>query len=202
MPERLRGETAVFDIKIKSKMLVETGRRITARHIRELDKAGVKSLDVPSEYLVDKIIAHDIVDAETGEIIAAANDALTGEQVEAILKAGIKEIRTLFVNDLDRGPYMSDTLRLDSTTTRLEALVEIYRMMRPGEPPTKDAAEQLFQNLFFNAERYDLSVVGRMKFNRRLGSRGAYRPRRAQHRGYSGGDPHAARYPQRQRPDR
>jgi len=169
VPERLRGETAAFDIKTKGKTLVETGRRVTARHIRELEKADVKKLDVPRDYLVDKIIAHDVVDEETGEIIAAANDALTEEQVDALLKAGLKEIRTLFVNDLDRGPYLSDTLRLDPTSSRMEALVEIYRMMRPGEPPTKDAAEQLFDNLFFNAERYDLSVVGRMKFNRRLG---------------------------------
>ena len=85
------------------------------------------------------------------------------------MRAGIESIETLYVNDLDRGPFISNTLRIDTTTNRLEALVEIYRMMRPGEPPTKDAAENLFQNLFFNPERYDLSAVGRMKFNRRVG---------------------------------
>ena len=116
-----------------------------------------------------KVLAHDIVNTETGEILAKANEILTVPTVGKLIESGITEIRTLYVNDLDRGPYISDTLRIDPTKTRLEALVEIYRMMRPGEPPTKDAAENLFQNLFFNGERYDLSPVGRMKFNRRVG---------------------------------
>lgn len=169
VPERLRGETAAFDIKIKNKVLVEEGRRVTARHIRELESADVNSLVVPSEYLVGKAVAHDVVDPGTGELIAKANDELTLEQVNAVIEAGIGEIRTLYINDLDKGPYLSSTLRIDPTKTQLEALVEIYRMMRPGEPPTKDAAENLFQNLFFTPERYDLSAVGRMKFNRRVG---------------------------------
>ncbi len=169
VPERLRGETATFDIKVKGKVIVEEGRRITARAIRELDKADVKSLVMPSDYLIGKIVAHDVLDESSGELIAKANDELTPEQVEALEKAGIKEIKTLFVNDLDHGPYISSTLRIDSTTSELEAQVEIYRMMRPGEPPTKEAAQNLFTNLFFNDERYDLSAVGRMKFNRRVG---------------------------------
>jgi len=169
VPSRFRGETAAFDVKLGSKVIVEEGRRITARHVREMEKSKTTSLPVPEEYLVGKILAHDIVDTETGELIATANDELTAESVEKLIEAGVKEIRTLFVNDLDRGPFISNTLRIDATTTRLEALVEIYRMMRPGEPPTKDAAENLFHNLFFNAERYDLSAVGRMKFNRRVG---------------------------------
>ncbi len=169
VPERLRGETAAFDIKIKSKLLVEEGRRVTARHIRELEKAGVTSLVVPDTYLVGKTIAHNLADAETGELIAKANDELTEEQVQAIVEAGVDEIRTLYVNDLDKGPYISNTLRIDPSHTPLEALVEIYRMMRPGEPPTKEAAETLFNNLFFSSDRYDLSAVGRMKFNRRIG---------------------------------
>jgi DNA-directed RNA polymerase subunit beta len=167
--ERLRGETAQFDIKVGRKMIVEKDRRITVRHVRELEKAKVKHLDVEPDYLEGRILAHDIVDTETGELLAAANDELTPEAIEVILASGIKKIHTLFVNDLDRGPFISNTLRIDSTQTRLEALVEIYRVMRPGEPPTKDAAENLFQNLFFNPERYDLSAVGRMKFNRRVG---------------------------------
>jgi DNA-directed RNA polymerase subunit beta len=169
VPSRFRGETAAFDIKLGSKVIVEEGRRITARHVREMEKSKVKTVPVPEEYLVGKILAHDIVDTETGELIATANDELTDESIEKLVEAGVEEIRTLFVNDLDRGPFISNTLRIDGTTTRLEALVEIYRMMRPGEPPTKDAAENLFHNLFFNAERYDLSAVGRMKFNRRVG---------------------------------
>ncbi len=172
VPERLRGETATFDVKIKSKVLVEEGRRITARHVRDLEQSGVKKLEVPSIYLEGKILAHDIVDTDSGELLASANDELTAETVDALIEAGVEKLETLWVNELDRGPYISNTLRIDATTNRLEALVEIYRMMRPGEPPTKDAAENLFHNLFFNAERYDLSAVGRMKFNRRVGRDG------------------------------
>jgi DNA-directed RNA polymerase subunit beta len=169
IPQRLRGETASFEIRVGKKVIVEEGRRITARHVRDLEEANVKRLPVPTEYLQGKVLAHDIVNTETGEILAKANEILTVPTVAKLIENGITEIRTLFVNDLDRGPYISDTLRIDPTKTRLEALVEIYRMMRPGEPPTKDAAENLFQNLFFNGERYDLSPVGRMKFNRRVG---------------------------------
>ncbi len=167
--ERLKGETANFDIKVGRKTIVEKDRRITMRHIRELEKAKVKQLEVPPEYLEGRILANDIVDQETGELIASANDELTAESMEKLLESGVKKIETLYVNDLDRGPFISNTLRIDATKSRLEALVEVYRVMRPGEPPTKDAAENLFQNLFFNPERYDLSAVGRMKFNRRVG---------------------------------
>ncbi|ANO50625.1 DNA-directed RNA polymerase subunit beta [Woeseia oceani] len=169
VPERLRGETAIFDIKLGRKLIVEEGRRITAKHVREMENSKVTDLVVPPEYLEGKVLAHDVVDTETGELLAAANDDLTPELIEALIAAGIEHIRTLYVNDLDHGAYISNTLKIDPSTTRLEALVEIYRMMRPGEPPTKEAAENLFQNLFFNADRYDLSSVGRMKFNRRVG---------------------------------
>jgi DNA-directed RNA polymerase subunit beta len=169
IPERLRGDTATFDIKLGRKLIVEEGRRITAKHVRDMSKSTVKKLTVPTEYLEGKILAHDVIDTETGELLAAANAELTLELIEALIAAGIENIRTLFVNDLDRGPFISNTLNIDPSTTRLEALVEIYRMMRPGEPPTKEAAENLFQNLFFNPDRYDLSAVGRMKFNRRVG---------------------------------
>jgi len=169
IPQRLRGETASFEIRVGKKVIVEEGRRITARHVKELEEAGVKRLPVPTEYLQGKVLSHDIVNTETGEVLAKANEILSVPTVAKLIENGITEIQTLFVNDLDRGPYISDTLRIDPTKTRLEALVEIYRMMRPGEPPTKDAAENLFQNLFFNGERYDLSPVGRMKFNRRVG---------------------------------
>jgi DNA-directed RNA polymerase subunit beta len=169
VPERLRGETATFDIKVGDKVVVESGRRVTARHIRELEKANLSQLEVPDEYLVGKILAHDVVDTSSGELVAEANAELTPELVQKIRDAGIDKIDTLYVNDLDRGPYISHTLRIDSTRTQLEALVEIYRMMRPGEPPTKEAAENLFQSLFFSEDRYDLSSVGRMKFNLRIG---------------------------------
>ncbi len=169
IPERLRGDTANFDIKIKGELLVEKGRRITARHIKQLEKAGLKTLSVPLEYLVGKSLARPIVDKTSGEILANANDELTEELIATLVEAGVKSLETIFTNDLDRGPFIADTLRLDTTSNALEAQVEIYRMMRPGEPPTKDAAETLFKNLFFNSDRYDLSAVGRMKFNRRLG---------------------------------
>src|SRR3981189_2453307 len=162
IPQRWRGETAAFEIRVGKKVIVEEGRRITARHVKELEEAGVKRLPVPTEYMQGKVLAHDIVNTETGEILAKANEILTVPTVGKLIESGIAEIRPLYVNDLDRGPYISDTLRIDPTKTRLEALVEIYRMMRPGEPPTKDAAENLFANLFFNSERYDLSAVGRM----------------------------------------
>ncbi|MCW8975953.1 MAG: DNA-directed RNA polymerase subunit beta, partial [Sedimenticola sp.] len=169
VPERLRGETATFDIKVGKDVIVEAGRRVTARHIRELEKAGAKSLEVPFDFLYGKTLAHDIVDEETGELLASANDELTAETLESLTENGIKKIEVLFTNDLDVGPYLSTTLRIDSTANALEAQVEIYRMMRPGEPPTKEAAEKLFNSLFFSPERYDLSAVGRMKFNKRLG---------------------------------
>ncbi|OQX43452.1 MAG: DNA-directed RNA polymerase subunit beta, partial [Candidatus Sedimenticola endophacoides] len=169
VPERLRGDTATFDIKVKSEVLVETGRRITQRHIRELEKAGVKSLEVPYDYLHGKLLATNLVDTETGELIASANDEITEELLEMIIDKGIKKIDTLFTNDLDHGPYVAHTLRIDPAKSQLEAQVEIYRMMRPGEPPTKEAAQNLFNGLFFTDDRYDLSAVGRMKFNKRLG---------------------------------
>ena len=169
VPERLRGETATFDIKVGDKVIVESGRRVTARHIREIERAGLTQLVVPEDYLVGRILSHDVVDAKTGELLAEANAELTAELVQKIRDAGIDKIDTLYVNDLDRGPYISNTLRIDPTRSQMEALVEIYRMMRPGEPPTKEAAENLFQGLFFNEDRYDLSAVGRMKFNLRLG---------------------------------
>ncbi|MBW9264844.1 MAG: DNA-directed RNA polymerase subunit beta [Candidatus Thiodiazotropha sp. (ex. Lucinisca nassula)] len=168
VPERLRGETVSFDIKVSSKVIVEAGRRITARHIRDLEKAGVKKLDVPRDFVYGKVLAHNVVDKGTGELIAEANTEITDELFESLVENGVKKLNTLFTNDLDHGAFISDTLRIDPTTNELEAQVEIYRMMRPGEPPTKEAAQNLFNNLFFTSDRYDLSAVGRMKFNRRL----------------------------------
>ena len=169
VPSRLRGEVAAFDILDKSgKVLIEEGRRITARHIRLLEDAKVNQLPVPEDYLIGRTLAHDLVDTDTGEILFESNTEITGEILEKVLSSDAKSIETLYTNELDCGPFISETLRIDPTHNQLEALVEIYRMMRPGEPPTKESAETLFQNLFFTPERYDLSVVGRMKFNRRL----------------------------------
>ena len=168
IPSRLRGQTLPVDLKIKSKVVVEANKRITARHVRELEQAKISSLKVEDDFLIGKVLAKDIFNQETGEVLVSANTEIDNSIIEVIREANIAEIQTLYINDLDKGPYISTTLRADPTSNRLEALVEIYRMMRPGEPPTKDSAEQLFQNLFFNPERYDLSEVGRMKFNRRL----------------------------------
>ncbi len=167
---RLRGETALFDIvDANGEVIVEESRRITARHIRLMEKAGLERLSVPLEYVLGRVISKKLVDPVTGELIAEANSELSVDLLEALVSASISEIDTLYTNDLDSGPFISDTLRIDPTNNQLEALVEIYRMMRPGEPPTKESAEGLFQGLFFVEERYDLSGVGRMKFNRRLG---------------------------------
>ena len=167
---RLRGETARFEITDPDgEVIVEEGARITARHIRIMEDAGLEQLEVPLEYVCGHILANDIVDSETGEIVVACNTVITEEVLAKFAEVGLDEFNTIYTNDLDCGPFISDTLNADSSTNRLEALVEIYRMMRPGEPPTKEAAENLFNNLFFAPERYDLTAVGRMKFNRRLG---------------------------------
>lgn len=167
--ERLRGEIASFEVKKAGKMIIEKGRRITARHIHQLEKAQIKTLEVPFEYILGKVLAKTIVHPETGEVLGNANDIITADMLNAFSLANVKQLDTLYINDIDRGAYISDTLRIDSTTNAQEALVEIYRMMRPGEPPTKEAAEALFKNLFFTSDRYDLSDVGRMKLNRRVG---------------------------------
>src|SRR5690554_1547973 len=170
VPSRLRGDVATFDIKDKKgNVIVEEGRRITARHIRLLEKAGVDQMEVPSEYLLGRSLAKDVIDTRTGEVLFECNTEITADILAKLAAAGVEKIETLYTNELDCGPFVSETLRIDPTRTQLEALVEIYRMMRPGEPPTKESAEALFQNLFFSEERYDLSAVGRMKFNRRIG---------------------------------
>ena len=169
VPSRLRGDVATFDIKDdKGNIIIEEGRRITARHIRLLEKAGVDQMDVPSEYLLGRSLAKDVVDTRTGELLFECNTEITIDSLNKLVAAGVQKIETLYTNELDCGAFISETLRIDPTRTQLESLVEIYRMMRPGEPPTKESAETLFQNLFFSQERYDLSAVGRMKFNRRL----------------------------------
>ena len=170
VPARLRGEVLTFPVRDKKgKVIVEEGRRITSRHIRQMETAKLTELVVSSDFVVGTSLAQDIVDAETGEVLYACNSEITEELVEQFFEKEISEFQTIYTNDLDCGPFISDTLRNDTTTSKLEAMVEIYRMMRPGEPPTKESAENLFSNLFFSPERYDLSAVGRMKFNRRLG---------------------------------
>jgi DNA-directed RNA polymerase subunit beta len=170
VPERMRGEVASFDILAKGKkVIVQKDKRITAKHIREMQEAKIDQLEVPEDFLLGRILAQNIVDKETGEVVALANDEITEETLDKFRKAGIKKINTLYVNDLNHGAFISQTLKIDDTTDELNAQVAIYRMMRPGEPPTEEAVKALFTGLFYSPERYDLSVVGRMKFNRRVG---------------------------------
>ncbi|MBK7663213.1 MAG: DNA-directed RNA polymerase subunit beta [Sterolibacteriaceae bacterium] len=170
VPDRLKGEIAKFDIFDKSgTVIVSRDKRITAKHIRDLAEAGVQKIDVPDDFLVGRVLATNVVDAETGEVLANANDELTEDLIGKLVEAGARDVKTLYINDLDRGDYISKTLKTDETADQLSARVAIYRMMRPGEPPTEDAVETLFHGLFYSAERYDLSAVGRMKFNRRVG---------------------------------
>src|SRR5881394_2743031 len=169
VPERLRGEIAKFDIVTKAgKTLVQKDKRITVKHIREMEAAGMKKLSVEPDFLVGRTLAKNVVNTETGEVIANANEEITEVVLKKILESGVAEIKTIYTNDLDQGPYISQTLRIDETVDPLNAQVAIYRMMRPGEPPTEDAVKTLFNGLFFSEDRYDLSDVGRMKFNRRV----------------------------------
>ena len=168
-PDDMKGESADFDIKGEDgEVIVASGRRINAKHVKLMKAAGSEGVRAPLEYLVGKVLGRELVDGQTGEVLAKLNDEITEELLEQLREASLTKAEILAINDLDHGAYISDTLRLDTTDSELAAQVEIYRMMRPGEPPTKDAAEGLFKNLFFNTERYDLSAVGRMKFNRRL----------------------------------
>lgn len=168
IPERLRGETAAFDIIIDNILYVEKGRRITTKHINLLKSNNISKIKVPYNYIIGKVVIKDYYNSQTGELIVSANTEISLDVLHSLIEAGFSSIETLFSNDLDYGNYISETLRVDSTVSRFDALVEIYRIMRPGEPPTKESAEYLFENLFFSEERYDLSAVGRMKFNRSL----------------------------------
>jgi DNA-directed RNA polymerase subunit beta len=170
VPERLRGEIAKFDIATKAgKVIVQKDKRITVKHIREMEAAGMKKLSVEPDFLVGRTLAKNVINTETGEVVANANEEITEVVLKKILESGVAEIKTIYTNDLDQGPYISQTLRIDETVDAMNAQVAIYRMMRPGEPPTEDAVKTLFNGLFFSEDRYDLSDVGRMKFNRRVG---------------------------------
>jgi DNA-directed RNA polymerase subunit beta len=169
VPERLRGETARFDIVDKNnKVIVAQDKKITTKHIRDMEAAGVKRVAVPDDFMLGRILAHDVVDTDSGEVIASANEEVSETVLERVRATSTSKLQTLFVNEYDQGPYISQTLRIDETIDHKSSLVAIYRMMRPGEPPTDDAVQSLFNGLFFAEERYDLSAVGRMKFNRRV----------------------------------
>jgi DNA-directed RNA polymerase subunit beta len=175
--ERLKGEVARFDISDKNgNVIVAKDKRINAKNIRDLEAASINRMSVPEDYLLGRLLATNLVNAETGEIVANANDEITEGVLANMRAAGITEFKTIYTNDLDQGPYISQTLRVDETADELTARVAIYRMMRPGEPPTEDAVQGLFARLFFNEDSYDLSKVGRMKVNARLNRNGAEGP--------------------------
>jgi DNA-directed RNA polymerase subunit beta len=203
VPERLKGETARFDIQDRDgKVIVAKDKRINAKHIRDLENAGLKLISVPEDFLVGRTLAHNVVDPDTGEILAKANEELTEDLVAKLREAGVRNFKTIYTNDLDSGPYISQTLRLDDSADQISARIAIYRMMRPGEPPTEDAVEALFNRLFYNPDTYDLSRVGRMKFNRRGRPRRVHRPDGAGQRGHPcrGQDPgRPAQRPRRSR---
>ncbi len=170
VPERWKGEVARFDITDKNgTVLVEKDKRINSKHLRELANAKIERISVPEDYLVGRVLAKNVISADTGEVIANANDEITESLLVKIRDANVHEIQTIFTNELDRGAFISLTLRTDETADQMAARVAIYRMMRPGEPPTEEAVEALFQRLFYSEESYDLSRVGRMKVNSRLG---------------------------------
>ncbi|RPH41974.1 MAG: DNA-directed RNA polymerase subunit beta [Burkholderiales bacterium] len=170
VPDRMRGEIARFDISDKDgKVIVAKDKRINAKHIREMEAAELKRISVPEDYVLGRVLATNVIDGDTGEIVAKANDELTEDLLKKMRVAAVKEFKTLYTNDLDQGPFMSQTLRADDTADQTAARIAIYRMMRPGEPPTEEAVEALFNRLFYSADAYDLSKVGRMKFNRRVG---------------------------------
>jgi DNA-directed RNA polymerase subunit beta len=169
VPERMRGEIARFDLTLKSgKTIVAKDKRITVKHVREMEQAGLHRMPVPEDFLIGRTLAHNVVDKGTGELLASANEEITDELLAKLKEADVAKIQTIYTNDLDQGPYISLTLRIDETADQTAAQVAIYRMMRPGEPPTEEAVKTLFNGLFFSEDRYDLSAVGRMKFNRRV----------------------------------
>jgi DNA-directed RNA polymerase subunit beta len=168
--ERLRGEVARFDITDKKgNVVVAKDKRVTARHTKELETSNTTHISVPEDFLLGRVLATNIVDGDTGEIIAKANDELTETLLKKLRTSGVTDLACIYTNELDQGAYISQTLRSDETADELAARVAIYRMMRPGEPPTEDAVQALFQRLFYNPDTYDLSRVGRMKFNARVG---------------------------------
>jgi DNA-directed RNA polymerase subunit beta len=167
--ERLKGEVARFDITDKAgNVVIAKDKRINAKNIRDLEAAKTTTINVPDDYLIGRVVAKNIVDGDTGEVLATANEEITETLLANLREAGVKELQTIYTNDLDQGSFISQTLRIDETADQMAARIAIYRMMRPGEPPTEDAVEALFQRLFYNEDTYDLSRVGRMKVNSRL----------------------------------
>src|SRR5436305_2382520 len=169
--ELLPGQRATRDIKNPKtgEVIVKKNRKFTRGAIKKLEQAKIKTLPIDVEELVTKISAKDVVDEKTGEVLLECNEEVTEEKVDKLNERGINEFQVLFIDNLNVGPFLRDTLMADKTPTPEEAIMEIYRRLRPGDPPTIETATNLFINLFFNPERYDLSKVGRLKLNYKFG---------------------------------
>src|SRR5205814_469448 len=169
--ELLPGQRATRDIKHPKtgEVIVKKNRKFTRAAIKKLEQAKIRTLPLDVEELITKISAHDVVDENTGEVLLEVNEEVTEDKVEALRERGINEFKVLFIDNLNVGPFLRDTLNADKISSPEEAIMEIYRRLRPGDPPTLETATNLFINLFFNPERYDLSKVGRLKLNYKFG---------------------------------
>ena len=169
-PSRFRGYSTVNDLidADTGKVVLEAGKKLTVRAARQLAEKGLKALQLTDEDLIGSYLADDLVNAKTGEIYAEAGEEITEKSLKALDEEGYKELPLLDIDHVNIGAYIRNTLAADKNVTREDALFDIYRVMRPGEPPTLESAQNMFQSLFFDAERYDLSAVGRVKMNMRL----------------------------------
>src|SRR4029450_6284929 len=167
---RFRGYSTINDLidADTGKVVLEAGKKLTVRAARQLQEKGLKALRLSDEELVGNYLAEDLVNPKTGEIYAEAGEELTEKSLKALNEQGYKELPLLDIDHVNVGAYIRNTLHADKNMTREDALFDIYRVMRPGEPPTIDSAQTMFQSLFFDSERYDLSAVGRVKMNMRL----------------------------------
>jgi len=166
-PEELKGKAFDFSIEVAGKEVI-SGKRINAKVVADFSKQKSKIIKVNSDEFIGQILAEDIVDTATGEILFAANTLIEKPILKKLLESNIESFKIVYTNTIDSGSFLADTLRNDPSNSKAEALIDIYRMLRPGEPPTKESTEVLFNNLFFSEDRYDLSDVGRMKLNWRL----------------------------------
>jgi len=160
----LRAEDDILDPK-SGDVIVKKNRKFTKAVIKKIEDAGIKRLEIPLEAVVGRIASEDIIDEKTGEVLFETNHELTETKIEDLKKKGVTEVKVIFTDNLTHGPFVRETLLVDKIGSPEEALIEIYKRMRPGDPPTIEAAKQLFENMFFNPERYDLSRVGRLKLN-------------------------------------
>ncbi len=171
IPSRLSGEILNFNIVYKKKIYVKKGRRILSKHIKEMEINNVNLIEVPKDYLIGKILSknYNINLKGKSKLIAYANSKLNIDILNNIIDSGFKVIKVLYINELNRGSYISNTLNIDNTLDKNSALLEIYRMIKPGEPSTIETSEKLFNSLFFVSDKYDLSNIGRMKLNESIG---------------------------------